>query len=297
MKSSKVLIAVLGSALLISLAQIIGSWPNTTAVLMNLTAAVGSLSYKTNAVTQQQFTSRATPCSVQPVEFLAAQNWLLSQSTEDQQLLEYFNGLCGGTYIEMGALDGLRYSNSFVFNKAFDWKGLMVELTPPSFKKLQVNRPNELALVNAAVCSDRQTLHYHEHPFNGAVSGVWEFATPSFRTRYWPTVKVEDLVEIQCQPLQDIIDQHVTVEYFDFLSLDIEGAELSALKSVEWTRVGFGIIVVEADEHNVRKNLALRTFVESKGYVFLKDYNRSYWFANKNFASIYEKVMHASPVA
>jgi len=42
---------------------------------------------------------------------------LRSQSKEDELLLVFFNGLCNGSYIEMGALDGVTFSNSWVFNK------------------------------------------------------------------------------------------------------------------------------------------------------------------------------------
>jgi hypothetical protein len=51
-----------------------------------------------------------------------------SQDAEDKTLLKWFNGLCGGTYIEMGGLDGVTYSNSYVFNKSpLNWTGVLVE--------------------------------------------------------------------------------------------------------------------------------------------------------------------------
>jgi len=40
-----------------------------------------------------------------------------SQSQEDEKLLGWFQTMCGGTYLELGGLDGVTYSNSYVFNK------------------------------------------------------------------------------------------------------------------------------------------------------------------------------------
>ena len=40
-----------------------------------------------------------------------------SQSQEDEKLLGWFQNFCGGTYLELGGLDGVKYSNSYVFNK------------------------------------------------------------------------------------------------------------------------------------------------------------------------------------
>jgi hypothetical protein len=238
-----------------------------------------------------KFKTSAHVCPLKEVKQLKSDRLLKSQSDEDVILLDWFNGLCGGSYIEMGALDGVTYSNSYVFNRAFGWKGLMVELGPSNFKLLRENRPKELALVNAGVCEKKRMLHYVERPLAPAVGGIWEFAAPGFKKKWWPDIKdvnSQGVIPIECSPLQDIIDEHIGKQaYFDFFSLDIEGAEVEAMHSIDFQRVGFGIILVESDEWDALKNMALRTFLESKGYIFLMDRKRSYWFVNKNFWSIY----------
>lgn len=214
-----------------------------------------------------------------------------AQSGEDKVLMGWFNGLCNGTYIEMGALDGVRYSNSFAFNKHLGWKGLMVELNPVNYAGLIKNRKNELATVNAGACEKEQTLHWVG---GSAVGGIWEFASPTFRRNWWTGLTVEkDGKEITCLPMKAILETHVKeTKFFDFWSLDVEGAELEVLKSVDYTQVGFGIIFVEADSHNQLKNVAVFSFLESQGYNFLKEEQRSWWFVNMDFYDIYSDVMH-----
>ena len=56
---------------------------------------------------------------------------------------------------------------------------------------------------------------------------------------------------------------------FDFFSLDVEGAEMSVLESIDFDRTAFGVVLIEADEHNEMKNLAMRQFLELRGYTFL----------------------------
>jgi len=46
--------------------------------------------------------------------------------------------------------------------------------------------------------------------------------------------------------------------FFDFFSLDIEGAELGAVLAIDFDLVSFGVIFVEADEHNEMKNMAIK---------------------------------------
>lgn len=191
----------------------------------------------------------------------------------------------------MGALNGVGFSNTYVFNKVLGWKGVLVELGPKNFAALQKNRPNEIANVHAGVCGEKKSLHYVE---KGAVGGVREFSSQSFRDTWWKGVKLENTPTIECEPLKDILEKHATnTTYFDFFSLDIEGAELDALLSLDYSRLGFGIVFVEAEEHNKRKNNALRTFLEEQqGYTFLWNKDRSDWFINNNFHSIYEDLIH-----
>ena len=240
-----------------------------------------------------QFQTTVEKCTSDQLETFATdgKTHFKSQSNEDRTLIANFlNGLCGGTYLEMGGLDEVRFSNTYVFNKMLGWKGVLVELGPKNFERLQVNRPNEIATVHAGVCGEEKTLHYVE---KGAVGGIWEFAAESFRKQWWNNIELEKVPTIECSPLKKILSHYAgNTTYYDFFSLDIEGAEFDALQSLDYSEVGFGIIFVEADEHNLRKNNALRTFLGDKGYAFLWTKDRSDWFINKNFHSIYKHVVH-----
>jgi FkbM family methyltransferase len=215
-----------------------------------------------------------------------------SQDGEDEMLLKWFNGLCNGTYVEMGALDGVTFSNSYVFNRLLGWKGLLVELSPDNYKQLIMNRTEELSVINAGVCEEEATMHFMEGKYT-SVGGIWEFSTQAFRNEWWWGKTINDTIEVTCKPLHDIFRENVTdINFFDFFSLDIEGAELNALKSVDFSVVGFGIIFVEISQDFERKNLALRQFMSDKGYNFLMEYGRSYWFVNEDFFNIYQDVLY-----
>lgn len=124
----------------------------------------------------------------------------------------------------MGALNGKTFNNSFVFNKAFQWRGLLVELLPDKYQDLVQNRPNELAIVNAAVCDKHQTVHYYHNARLPHVSGAWEFAADSFRQQWWKSVTIRQTTPIECSPLWDLLQKHVPDQhFFDFFSVDIEG--------------------------------------------------------------------------
>lgn len=242
------------------------------------------------------FQTNAHMCQVKSYNDMKAN--LMAQSEEDVEALKWFNGLCNGTYIELGGFDGKTYSNTYVFNREFDWRGLLVELVPDQYATLLKNRHNEIARLNAAVCGKRGTVHFIEREF---ASGVWEFAAPSFIAQWWTPrgiTKEKDGKKIDCLPLQDIITENIPIyngdtHYFDFFSLDTEGSELSILKTVDFSKTGFGVIAIEADETNERKNMAIRSLLHENGYTFVGDKKRSYWFINNQFGRIYENHIHA----
>lgn len=240
---------------------------------------------------KQKFETTAQKCEEIPSDI--PQALYKSQSEEDKELMKWFGKLCKGSYIEMGGLDGVVYSNSHVFNKALQWKGILVEIVPSNFEKLTVNRPNEIATINAGVCDAPQTLHYHDGGAYGQVAGIYEFSSPSFRKQYWGDASVEGMKEIKCDTLDNLLGVSCANHtFFDFFSLDVEGAELSVLESVNFDRVGFGVVFFEADEHNLAKNLAARTILNSAGYVFLQNFQRSDWYINHDFHSIYKGLIY-----
>lgn len=60
-----------------------------------------------------------------------------SQRGEDIMLFDgLFNKVCHGTFVELGALDGIRFSNTFAFAKLMGWSGLLIEASPGRFEEL-----------------------------------------------------------------------------------------------------------------------------------------------------------------
>lgn len=231
-------------------------------------------------------TSTVYECNKKPVDEMEAS--LKSQAKEDQKLLGIFNGLCGGKYLEMGALDGVRFSNTYVFQQEFGWNGVLVEGSPENFQKLVENRPKEVANVHAAVCETEREVHFVDG--HKATSGIWEFSSEAYRNQWWPDLKIEDIPPVSCLPLTKILDQKSGgYTFFDFYSLDIEGAELSALKSLDFNKYSFGVLFVEANKY-FDKNDELKSFIISKGYRFVELYERSFWFVHKDFEQIYRHV-------
>ena len=240
------------------------------------------------------YKSKARPCSewVQQGQLLPH---FRSQSSEDEILLSFFStNLCKGSFIELGALDGEKFSNSYVFSKALDWKGVMIEASPKNYPQLEINRPNEIALVNKGVCNQEQDLHWVDGGAS-ATHGFVEFASEAYKKRWWTKEMIQDAKMVPCFPLTSILKEAVGTNFwFDFFSLDVEGAEFSVLESLDFDKFAFGVIFVEANPKEQEKNKKVIQLLKSKGYKYLYRRKRSDWFQHESFASAYSEFSSTS---
>lgn len=196
----------------------------------------------------------------------------------------YFKGLCGGSYVELGAHDGKGQDNTLSFHNMLHWSGLLIEASPSRFERLKANRPHD-TLVNAAICNSPGHVHFIDVEY---VGGIYELMNQDFIDFWHPSVDVSSLPTITCSTFESIAKQVDT--FFDFLSLDVEGGEYHILQTLG--SIEFGVIFVESDGSNPKKDNAVRSFLNERGYLFDGKHNNSQWFVNKNWHHIYKDVIY-----
>jgi len=255
----------------------------TSALLPFSTIGVGSRGVELHSTRSTQATACSPEVHLKDIISLSK-----SQDKEDQFLVNsYFKGLCGGTYVELGGLDGVTYSNSHFFHHGLGWKGVLIEPNPKSFAALQINRPMDDTF-NYAVCSKSTEVTFIDSGNHG-VTGVLDFMAPSF-VAGWHGGDKSHITKIGCEPLSKILERSTLATKtttIDFLSLDVEGAEFEVLKTIDFENVEFGVIFYEADDHNPLKNQAMITFLEERGYSFREHTLRSNFHVNTNWHDMY----------
>jgi FkbM family methyltransferase len=192
---------------------------------------------------------------------------------------EYFHGRRGAVVLESGAVDGVTFSNTHMLEAQFGWRSILIEGSPRSYRLLAKNRPNALT-INAVLCKAEETrdLHYidpslgvgDEAVGDTAVSGIWEFMSEELKVRWWPQIDAAAAARlplVPCRPLSHLLDTF-SIYHIDLWFLDVEGAELTVLESVDFTKVSISAIMVEMDGTLPDKDDAVREKLASEGYVF-----------------------------
>ena len=202
-----------------------------------------------------------------------------SQSGEDLfAILGPLGGLSGGFFVEAGALDGLRFSNSELLTReGCGWRGLLVEANPALVPLATKNRP-ESTVVGAALCSSPRTVQWLQSG-RPEVRGIFEFMSPAFLARWHRDPAARVLIDLPCVTLDSLLERHNRT-HIDFLSLDVEGGEWEVLQGLSLSRVTIGVAAIEADGSNVTKDAAVRQHMVQAGYIYRGNQLRSDWFVH-----------------
>ena len=161
----------------------------------------------------------------------------------------------GGTFVELGALDGRLFSNTYMLETCFGWRGLLVEPNPANFAALQASG-RRATLVHSGVCSAGSTIRMSVS--GGAMAANVDHMSRRHRSmhRHQPTVSVP------CEPLSSIMSRtgHPNAT---LLSLDVEGAEDLVLGTVSPS--AFQVIVVESDGFDRSKEQRVHSIITAAG--------------------------------
>jgi len=155
-------------------------------------------------------------------------------------------------FIEFGASDGIRLSNTFLLEKEFGWRGLLAEPGRQWQEDLQRNRVCCIDLR----CVWKSSGEYLPFSENGELSGlISHLDTKVVKNNYLvETVEINDLMEFWRVPKE-----------LGLLSIDTEGSEFEILNQLNFDKYKFNLIVCE---HNYSKNRRkIHKLLTSRGYT------------------------------
>eukprot|EP01028_Stygiella_incarcerata_P012146 TRINITY_DN7303_c0_g2_i2.p1 TRINITY_DN7303_c0_g2~~TRINITY_DN7303_c0_g2_i2.p1 ORF type:complete len:427 (-),score=-84.01 TRINITY_DN7303_c0_g2_i2:593-1873(-) len=171
-----------------------------------------------------------------------------SQNGEDFILNELLKNTTNGFFVEVGCIDGLRFSNTYKFEKK-GWKGICIEAHQDYIPFLQKNRSNSTVLNYAVGEKDEDNITFYANS-RGSLSTLDKSQEEHFKSHYgeWFTGFKEQIVKKRT--LTTIFEENC-VKDIDILSIDIEGYEIEAIEGLNFAKYQPKIIVVEStgNEH------------------------------------------------
>lgn len=179
----------------------------------------------------------------------AAPTQSYSQYGQDRFVLETLLGhKTGGTFIEIGAFDGVSLSNTVLLEKSFGWTGICIEALPEQFEKLKSNR-NCICIQAAATDTSGGEIEFQS--LSGAsamLSGRPDLYARSHTLRIAGEQRrlgtSASVIRVPTVRASEVLRQH-DLRMIDYASIDVEGGEFEALKGLLAPDIRIGIIGIE----------------------------------------------------
>lgn len=208
-----------------------------------------------------------------------------AQSDIDKKLEKYLN-YNDGFFVELGANDGFTASNTLRLEQKQNWHGILIEPSPNLFLSCTFYRAKKgnKIFCNACVPFGFQEKYVDiDYAYLMSIStnlesdiedkqGFLDGAKHNFND-FQKNLKFGALA----QTLTSILDKSDAPNLIDFLSLDVEGAELDVLKGVDFEKYNFKYMLIEC-----RKIDRLSQFLKNYDYELIdKLSSQDYLFSFK----------------
>jgi FkbM family methyltransferase len=179
----------------------------------------------------------------------------IAQAKQDKYVDNLFEDkkLSVGTFVEFGGLKGDEYSNTWYFEKAYNWSGIMIEAEKKFIPHLKKVRPN-CKIYNNAVCP----TGVKEVIFASSKLLGWSGILKSYEDPRWRT-QVGKTFNIKCVDLNAVLQEN-NFNHVDYMTVDTEGSEIEILETFQFHRFDITYIQVE-------RNVKTREQREKKDYL------------------------------
>jgi len=211
-----------------------------------------------------------------------------SQEGEDRILFMLFGVLNkkSGFYVDVGAHHPQRFSNTCL-SYMQGWRGINIDANQEAVALFQQERPRDINIaMGVGEKAEKLTFYVFDEP-----------ALNTFDTSVAQTVvdnspyKIIEERIVEVRPLSEILDAYVPKgQEIDLLSVDVEGRDISVLKSNDWSRFVPSFIMVEDHSGFDQKegfyleevlSSEISQYLRTKGYkAFAKTLNTVFFKAN-----------------
>ena len=193
----------------------------------------------------------------------------------DNLIQQIFKSQKKGIYIDIGCGHPIKNNNTYLLNKK-GWSGINIDLDIGNIELFKIYRPKDLNICAAISDEIKETDLFFYHPRSA-------LNTIDKKTANYQKATVTSVKKIKTTTLNNVLGESIyNSSNIDFLSIDVEGSELSVLKNFNFHKFKPKVIVVEYLDLSLNKleikNLNIQNAMNSEIYKLI--ISKNYTLAN-----------------
>ncbi len=184
-----------------------------------------------------------------------------------------FKNFKDGFYVDVGAYDGITFSNTHRFHLFHNWSGINIEPLTKAFELLKQNRNSDINL-NIAITNKKGSekfIESNEDMLSGLSSGM----VMEHIDRIKKSKEGEKTYSVDTDLLKNILEEH-GVSNINLLSIDVEGNELSVVKSINFKKTFIDVIIFESNDYNKNNTLKIKKILNKNNFFEFKSSGDTY---------------------
>ena len=168
-----------------------------------------------------------------------------------------------GIFVEFGGLKGDEYSNTWFFEKFYNWHGIMIEAEQKHIAHLTKVRPNAVIYNNAVCPSGIEEIKFASSSIMG-----WGGIAEHIDDPRW-TNNIKSVHVVKCVDLNQVLTNN-NIVHVDYMTVDTEGSEFAILKTFQFNKFDVLFIQVEKNVKTTeqrKEKQELTEFMQTQDYV------------------------------
>ncbi|CAM8366314.1 fkbM_fam, methyltransferase, FkbM family [Candidatus Methylopumilus planktonicus] len=196
-----------------------------------------------------------------------------AQYDEDKILNKIFKNRKNGICAEVGGFDGLTGSNTMFFEN-IGWSCLIVEPMPEFCKKIKILRKCIVAQYAASTGEGSADFYIAE--------GVETLSTMEHSDAHFLRINSTPgsnlrKISVKTKRLDDILIEH-GFDSIDFITIDVEGHEISVLNGLDFKKIKIKILIIEDNSNGFDRSV--KNLMALNGYRRFKKTGCNDWYTN-----------------
>ena len=170
-----------------------------------------------------------------------------SMEGEDLELQKITKNINQGFYVDAGCYHPLHLNNTYLLHKK-KWSGLNIDLSEFTIDLFNYMRPNDVNVHSAISNSEKEVIVYHQKK----ISQLTTIKKSIAQERMQGPIKEKKMISKKLTTILN--DSKFCNRKIDFLNIDLEGADMSALQSLDFEIYRPKIICVEITDKKIESS-------------------------------------------